>query len=187
MVRWHHRHNGHEFEQTLEESEEQRNLVCFSPWGCKESDMTQQLNNKKSSQMKWDRHLLLRLMRELNGLVSVFTQGTQLKGQRKRVIVIVVTRLQILFCLWDSATTAPRQRCTYALLPSRGKLCRNTVPLAGVLLNMTQSSSVSPTPFPSFKTTKKTAKRTHEVFENVKSSLKKILEDSTHPFHLLQP
>ena len=40
MVRWHHRHNGHEFEQTLEESEEQRNLVCFSPWGCKESDMT---------------------------------------------------------------------------------------------------------------------------------------------------
>ena len=37
--------SGHEFEQTLGDSEGQRSLVCCSPWGCKESDMTYQLNN----------------------------------------------------------------------------------------------------------------------------------------------
>ena len=33
-------------EQTLGDSEGQGNLVCCSPWGCKELDMTEQLNNK---------------------------------------------------------------------------------------------------------------------------------------------
>ena len=33
MVRWHHRLNGHEFEQTLGDSEGQGSLVCCSPWG----------------------------------------------------------------------------------------------------------------------------------------------------------
>ena len=32
--------NGCEFEQTLGDREEQGSLVCCSPWGCKESDMT---------------------------------------------------------------------------------------------------------------------------------------------------
>ena len=32
--------NGHEFEQTLRDSEEQRSLVCYSPWSHKESDTT---------------------------------------------------------------------------------------------------------------------------------------------------
>ena len=36
---------GHEFEQTLGDSEGQGSLVCFSQWGCKESDMTERLNN----------------------------------------------------------------------------------------------------------------------------------------------
>ena len=40
MVGWHHRLNGHEFEQTPGDSEGQGNLVCCSPWGCKESDTT---------------------------------------------------------------------------------------------------------------------------------------------------
>ena len=34
-----------EFEQTLGDGEGQGNLACCRPWGCKESDMTQQLNN----------------------------------------------------------------------------------------------------------------------------------------------
>ena len=33
MVGWHHRLNGHEFEQTLGDSEGQGSLVCCSPWG----------------------------------------------------------------------------------------------------------------------------------------------------------
>ena len=41
MVGWHQQLNGHELEQTLGESERQGNLVCYSPWGCKELDMTE--------------------------------------------------------------------------------------------------------------------------------------------------
>ena len=44
MVRWHHQLNGHEFEQTQGDSEGQGNLECYSPWGHKELDMTEQLN-----------------------------------------------------------------------------------------------------------------------------------------------
>ena len=39
-VGWHHRLNGHEFEQNLGDSEGQGSLVCCSPSGHKESDMT---------------------------------------------------------------------------------------------------------------------------------------------------
>ena len=39
--------NGHEFEQTPGDREAQGSLVCCSPWGHKELDMTEQLNNKK--------------------------------------------------------------------------------------------------------------------------------------------
>ena len=41
MVGWHHRFNGHEFEQTLGDSVGQGSLVCCSSWGCKMSDMTE--------------------------------------------------------------------------------------------------------------------------------------------------
>ena len=40
MVGWHHRLNGHEFEQILSGSEGQESLDCHRPWGCKKSDMT---------------------------------------------------------------------------------------------------------------------------------------------------
>ena len=41
MVGWHHRLTRHEFEQTSGDSEGQGSLVCCSPWGLKESDMTE--------------------------------------------------------------------------------------------------------------------------------------------------
>ena len=41
-----HRLTGHESEQTLGDSEGQGSLACCSPWGPKESDATEQLNNK---------------------------------------------------------------------------------------------------------------------------------------------
>ena len=41
MVGWHHRFSGHEFEQTLSDSEGQGNLVCCSPWDHKEVDTTE--------------------------------------------------------------------------------------------------------------------------------------------------
>ena len=46
MAGWHHRLSGHEFEQALEYGEGQGSLVCCSPWGLKESDTNEQLNNK---------------------------------------------------------------------------------------------------------------------------------------------
>ena len=44
MVGWHHRLNGHEFEQALGVGDGQGGLVCCSPWGLTEVDRTQQLN-----------------------------------------------------------------------------------------------------------------------------------------------
>ena len=34
-VEWHHRHDGHEFEQRSGDSEGQGILACCSPWGCR--------------------------------------------------------------------------------------------------------------------------------------------------------
>ena len=48
MVRWHHQLNGHEFEQALGDGEGQGSLAYCILWGCKEKDMTEQLNNNKS-------------------------------------------------------------------------------------------------------------------------------------------
>ena len=41
MVGWHHQLNGHEFEQTLGDSEGEGSLVCCSPWDHEESDVTE--------------------------------------------------------------------------------------------------------------------------------------------------
>ena len=51
MVRWHHRHDGHEFEQTLRDSEWQGRLVCCSPWGHKELYTTQQVKKINTSKL----------------------------------------------------------------------------------------------------------------------------------------
>ena len=48
MVRRHHWLNGHEFEQAPGDGEGQGSWACCSPWGHKESDMTEQLNKSLS-------------------------------------------------------------------------------------------------------------------------------------------
>ena len=40
MVGWHHRLNGHDFEQTLGDSERQGSPGCCSLWGLEELDTT---------------------------------------------------------------------------------------------------------------------------------------------------
>ena len=45
MSGWHHQLNGHEFEQVPEDGEGQESLEYCSPWGLKESDTTEPLNN----------------------------------------------------------------------------------------------------------------------------------------------
>ena len=44
MVGWHHRLDGHEFEQAPGVGDGQGSLECCGSWGCKELDMTEQLN-----------------------------------------------------------------------------------------------------------------------------------------------
>ena len=44
MVGWHLCLDGHEFEHSPGDGEGQRGLACCSPWGCKESDTTEELN-----------------------------------------------------------------------------------------------------------------------------------------------
>ena len=44
MVEWHHPLDGHEFDQARRVGNGQGSLVCYSPWGHKESDTTEQLN-----------------------------------------------------------------------------------------------------------------------------------------------
>ena len=45
MAGWHHQLDGHEFEQAPGDGDGQGGLVCCSPWGRKESDTTERLNN----------------------------------------------------------------------------------------------------------------------------------------------
>ena len=45
MDRWHHQHNGNEFEQAPGDGKGQGSMAYCSPWGYKELDMTDQLNN----------------------------------------------------------------------------------------------------------------------------------------------
>jgi len=49
---WHHQLNGHEFKQTLGCGEGQRSLACYSPWGQKQSDTTERLNNNDKATIK---------------------------------------------------------------------------------------------------------------------------------------
>ena len=49
MVGWHHQLNGHEFEQTPEDSEGHGSLACCSKWGRKELDKTWQLNSDNTT------------------------------------------------------------------------------------------------------------------------------------------
>ena len=44
MVGWHHRLDGHESEQASGVGDGQGGLACYSSWGPKESDTTEQLN-----------------------------------------------------------------------------------------------------------------------------------------------
>ena len=57
MFGLHHRLNGQEFEQSLGDDEGQGSLACCSPWGHKELDTTERLNNNSfrfhESKIKW--------------------------------------------------------------------------------------------------------------------------------------
>ena len=45
MIGWHHGLKGHEFEQAPGDVAGQGDLGCYSQWGCKECDITEQLQD----------------------------------------------------------------------------------------------------------------------------------------------
>ena len=51
MVGWHHRLDGHEFEQALGDGKGQGSPACCSAWGHKELDTTEPLNNNSNVQI----------------------------------------------------------------------------------------------------------------------------------------
>ena len=55
MIGWYDQLYGHEFEQAPGVGDGQGSLVCCHPWGCKESDTTQQLNNSFLNKEDWGR------------------------------------------------------------------------------------------------------------------------------------
>ena len=71
MAGWHHGCNGHELGQTLGDGEGQGGLVCYSPWGHKESDRTGRLNNNTIS-LKLAGHFFLPILLYLNLLLLLF-------------------------------------------------------------------------------------------------------------------
>ena len=64
MVVWHHWLNGHEFEQALGVGNGQGSLACYSPWGWKELDMTEQISLSFSKEINLE-YSLQRLMLKL--------------------------------------------------------------------------------------------------------------------------
>ena len=58
MVGWHHQLNGHGFEQALGIGDGQGSLACYSPWGHKESDMTERTELRAEGSRKEGSHHL---------------------------------------------------------------------------------------------------------------------------------
>ena len=77
LVGWHHWLKGLECEQALRDGEGQGSLVCCSPSGHKESDMTEQLNNKMGQNTFWEtQHFYINLVSGdsvvKNELINIF-------------------------------------------------------------------------------------------------------------------
>ena len=53
MIGWHHLPNRHKFEQAPGVGEGHGSLSCCSPWGRKESDTTERLNNNNNV-LQWN-------------------------------------------------------------------------------------------------------------------------------------
>jgi len=74
MVGWHQQLNGHEFEWILRVGDGQGGLACCSPWHCKESAMTEELN--------WTG-------RSLNSVVCCVIISSKLKDEKKKKKIVV--------------------------------------------------------------------------------------------------
>ena len=106
MVGWHHRLNRHESEQTQEDSRRQGSLACCSPWGCKESDTAEQLNNNNirrhaSDSMFLVLHWNIRVGQQTRRWVLPFACSC---GTTKSFLVFLIKLCgENVTCLWRSS------------------------------------------------------------------------------------
>ena len=85
MAGWHHRLDGHEFEQALGVGDGQGSLACCSPWGCKESCTTERLNR---TERRTSNNIYFRI-------VTVTSLLTSYSSQKLGFIAFA-------FCIWAS-------------------------------------------------------------------------------------
>ena len=102
MVEWHHRVNGHEFEQAPGFGDGQGSLACCSPWGRKELDMTEQLNS--SVQFRTES-----LPKEYTYQIKLSTSDTQFyhKGFTDNLVVkncLPLQETQVCSLVWEDLT-----------------------------------------------------------------------------------
>ena len=74
MVGWHHWFDVHEFQQALGVGDGQGSLECCSPWGCKESDMTERLNWELVTSLRGQQHSELVCFEFYRHLYTVWKQ-----------------------------------------------------------------------------------------------------------------
>ena len=72
MVGWHHWLSGHEFEQPPGVGDRQESLACYSPWSCKELNMTELLN--------WTEYLVGIISCEFECLLRMVREESQILG-----------------------------------------------------------------------------------------------------------
>ena len=71
MVGWHHQLHGHEFEQSPGVGDGQGSLAYCSPWGHKESDLTEQLNWTELMMTFWLGRIIVQLLRKVYIFTSI--------------------------------------------------------------------------------------------------------------------
>ena len=104
IVGWHHQFNGHKLEQALGDGEGQWGLMCCSPWGHKESDKTERLNNKNLmlERMKL-RHRVFKQLPEITWWSRILSQAGGLQMALNQGFVIFFAPLSPLCCPWNCA------------------------------------------------------------------------------------
>ena len=104
MVEWHHPLDGHEFDQARRVGNGQGSLVCYSPWGHKESDTTEQLNWTEAGQGDCDIFLTCFRFSRLSWWPSLL----QCRSQKDSFIYYLRVHcffLLLLFLMWTILTS----------------------------------------------------------------------------------
>ena len=103
MVGWHHRLNGHEFEQARGDGDGQESLECCSPFGHKKSDTTERLNwcNRKINVSMKITSALICIIRGVRALVfylGLITIGNTLRNHFR----FFICKYKLFSILWEN-------------------------------------------------------------------------------------